>query len=100
MTQRRGIIKLIPKKKDAEPFLIKNWRPISLLNCDYKISAKATANRFKHVLPNLIDSDQTGFLKGRFIGENIRLIDAIIKYAAAKKKNIPGLRLVLDFETQ
>jgi len=78
VTQRRGIIKLIPKK-DAEPHLIKNWRPISLLNCDYKIAAKAIANRFKHVPPNLIDSDQTGFLKSRFIGENIRLIDGIIK---------------------
>ena len=36
VTQRRGIIKLIPKK-DTEPYLIKNWRPITLLNCDYKI---------------------------------------------------------------
>ena len=44
VTQRRGIIKLIPKK-DAEPDLIKNWRPITLLNCDYKIAAKAIANR-------------------------------------------------------
>lgn len=95
VTQRRGIIKLIPKK-DAEPYLIKNWRPISLLNCDYKIAAKAIANRFKHVLPNLIDNDQTGFLKGRFIGENIRLVDGVIKHAAAK--NIPGLLLFLDFE--
>ena len=86
---------LIPKK-DAEPYLIKNWRPISLLNCDYKIAAKAIANRFKHVFPNLIDNDQTGFLKGRFIGENIRLVDGVIKYAAAK--NIPGLLLFLDFE--
>ena len=95
MTQRRGIIKLIPKK-GAEPYLIKNWRPISLLNCDYKIAAKAIANRFKHVLPNLIDNYQTGFLKGRFIGENIRLVDGVIKHAAAK--NIPGLLLFLDFE--
>ena len=95
VTQRRGIIKLIPKK-DAEPYLIKNWRPISLLNCDYKIAAKAIANRFKHVLPDLIDNDQTGFLKGRFIGENIRLVDGVIKHAAAK--NIPGLLLFLDFE--
>ena len=77
-------MELIPKK-DAEPYLIKNWRPISLLNCDYKIAAKAIANRFKHVLPNLIDNDQTDFLRGRFIGENIRLVDGIIKYAAAKK---------------
>ena len=95
VTQRRGIIKLIPKK-DAEPNLIKNWRPISLLNCDYKIAAKAIANRFKQVIPNIINYDQSGFLKGRFIGENIRLIDGIIKYTAAK--NIPGLLLFLDFE--
>ena len=95
MTQTRGIIKLIPKK-DAEPFLIKNWRPITLLNCDYKIGAKAIANRLKTFLPKLINSDQTGFLKGRFIGENIRLIDGIINFTAAK--NIPGLLLFLDFE--
>ena len=57
-------------------YLIKNWRPVSLLNSDYKIAAKA--NRFKQVLPNLIDNDRTGFLKGRFIGENICLTDSII----------------------
>ncbi len=95
VTQRRGIIKLIPKK-DAELNLIKNWRPISLLNCDYKIAAKAIANGFKQVIPNIISYDQTGFLKGRFIGENNRLIDGIIKHRAAK--NIPGLLLFLDFE--
>ena len=95
VTQRRGIIKLIPKK-DAEPFFIKNWRPLTLLNCDYKIAAKSIANRLKPSLPNLINYDQTGFIKGRFIGENIRLIDSVICYA--KDKNIPGLLLFLDFE--
>ena len=95
ITQRRGIVKLIPKK-DAEPYLIKNWRPISLLNCDYKIAAKAIANLLKQVLPKLIDNDQTGFLKGRSVAENIRLIDGIIKYTA--EKSIPGLLLFLDFE--
>ena len=45
---------------------------------------------------NLINYDQTGFLKGRFIGENIRLIDSIIQYAT--EKNIPGLLLFIDFE--
>ena len=94
-TQRRGIIKLIPKK-DAEPDLIKNWRPITLLNCDYKIAAKAIANRLKKVIPKLVNSDQTGFIKGRFIGENIPLINGVINFAAAK--NIPGLLLFLDFE--
>ena len=95
ITQRRGIIKLIPKK-DAEPYFIKNWRPLTLLNCDYKIAAKSIANRLKVFLPNLINNDQTGFIKGRFIGENIRLIDSVICYA--KEENIPGLLLFLDFE--
>ena len=88
MTQRHGIIKLIPKK-DAEPYLIKNWCPITLLNCDYKIVAKARANRLKKVLTKLVNSNQTGFMKGRFIGENIGLIDGVINFAEAK--NIPGL---------
>ena len=51
ITQRRGIVKLIPKK-DAELYLTKNWRPISLLNCDYKIAAKAIANRLNRFSRN------------------------------------------------
>ena len=66
------------------------------MNTDYKIAAKSIANRIKLVLPNLINHDQTGFLKGRFIGKNIRLIDSIIQYAT--EKNIPGLLLFIDFE--
>ena len=95
VTQRRGIMKLIPKK-DAEPYLIKNWRPIILLNCDYKIAANALANLLNKVLPKLVNSDQTGFMKDRFIGENVRLIDGVINFA--KAENIPGLMLFLDFE--
>ena len=95
VSQRRGIIKLIPKK-DADPHFIKNWRPLTLLNCDLKIATKAIANRIKKVIPKLVNNDQTGFLKGRFIGENIRLIDSIINYAA--EQHIPGLLLFIDFE--
>ena len=86
ISQRRGIIKFIPKK-DSESYFVKNWRPIALLNSDYKIASKAIANRFQSVLPKIINSDQTGFLKGRFIGENIRLIDGLINHTAAY--NIP-----------
>ena len=42
------------------------------------------------------NNDQTGFLKCRFKGENVRLIDSVIRYAAGK--NIPGLLLFKDFE--
>ena len=44
----------------------------------------------------MLYSDQTGFMKGRFIGDNIRLIDEIINYTA--EENLPGLLLFLDFE--
>ena len=50
------------------------------------------ANRLRKVLPDLISGDQTG----RFIGENTRLIDYVIRFT--KEKNIPGLLLFLDFE--
>jgi len=55
------------KKKRSR--LITNWRPNSLLNIDYKIAAKVLANRLKQVLNNVISKDQTGFLKGRYIGK-------------------------------
>ena len=63
ISQRRGLITLIPKK-DKPLQHLKNWRPICLLNCDYKIATKAIAARMKEVLPDLINSYQTGFLKG------------------------------------
>ena len=56
-----------------------NWRPISLLNVDYKIATKTVAARIAKVLPSLIHEDQTGYIKGRFIGQNIRLIADIIE---------------------
>ena len=72
--QRRVIIKLIPKR-DTEPHYIKNWRPLTLLNCDYKLAAKSIANRLKNVRLSIIiiSYDQTCIIKGRLIGENIRL---------------------------
>ena len=61
-SMRRGIITLIPKK-DKNILLLKNWRPISLLNNDYKILAKIISFRLKHVLDPLIHEDQCGFFE-------------------------------------
>ena len=93
--QRRRIITLVPKK-DKSTNLLGNLRPISLLNTDYKIATKAIAKRLEAVLPLLINADQTGYIKGRYIGENGGLISDIISYTAAK--NLPGLAVFLDFE--
>ena len=62
LEQKRGIVTLIPKK-DVDRKFLKNWRPISLLNVDYKITSKVIANRMKKVLPDLINNSQTFFLK-------------------------------------
>ena len=86
---------MIPKKNKAAK-LLKNWRPITLLNRDYKIASKCIASRIQKFLSRLIDNDQTGFLKNKFIGENIRLVDSVINYANIKQ--IPGLLLFIDFE--
>ena len=95
VSQRRGLITLLPKKNKPANFL-KNWRPITLLNCDYKIATKSIASRLRKVIPRIINHDQTGFLKNRFIGENIRLLDSIINYTDTEQ--IPGLLLFVDFE--
>ena len=95
VTRRRGLVTLVPKKNKPAN-LLKNWRPIFLLNCDYEIATKSIANRIKKVLPKISNNDQMGFLLNRTIGENIRIIDSIIKYANTKQ--IPGLLLFIDFE--
>ena len=75
---------------------LQNWRPIILLNTDYKIAAKALARRIEKGLPGIINSDQTGFIKGRYIGEKIRLMSNIMDYT--KSENLPGILLSLDFK--
>ena len=67
-----------------------------MLNTVYKIGSGSIANRLKTHIYQLINNDQTGFIKGRFIGENTRLIYDILKYT--EENNIPGLLLLIDFE--
>ena len=62
---------------------------LCLLNVDYKIATKVIANRIKPLLPSIINKSQTGFMKGRYIGENIRLICEILETTEAQ--NLPGL---------
>jgi hypothetical protein len=93
--QRRAIINLQPKPNKDIRYL-KNWRPISLLNTDYKILTKSLANRLQTVIPTIISEDQTGYVKGRYIGENIRSIIDILEHTSFKHN--PGLMIFLDFE--
>jgi len=93
-SQRTSVISLLFKKGDK--YDIKNYRPISLTNIDYKIVASVLALRLKKVLPSIISTDQTGFMEGRFIGCNVRLVNDIIQYA--NENNKEGCLIMLDFE--
>ena len=95
ITQREGIITCIPKGNKPR-HLITNYRPISLINCIYKIASGAIANKIKGTLQKLIHKDQTGFIAGRYIGENTRLIYDIMDHT--EENNLPGLLLLVDFE--
>ena len=90
-----GVITCIPKDNKPKQFL-KNLRPITLLNTIYKLASGSIANRLKTVLDFLISKEQSGFLKGRYIGENTRLLYDIMKYT--EDKHIPGLLMLIDFE--
>ena len=93
--QRRSVLTLIPKpEKDTRN--LKNWRPISILNSDYKIIAKLLAIRLQNVISKLISSDQVGYIKNRFIGENIRTLLDIIQISS--KEENPGMLVLIDFE--
>ena len=61
--------------------LMKNWRPSSLIKVGIKTASQALAFRVRKVLPSLIHYDQTAYVKGRYIGESLRLTDNLLKYA-------------------
>jgi hypothetical protein len=81
--------------KGGEVNLIKNFRPISLCNVDYKIVAKVLASRVGDVIGSVIDEEQAGFVKGRDIRNNILVARAVVK---ALSKGRDGGVLLLDFE--
>lgn len=67
-------------KEHQDPSLVKSYRPISLLNEDYKIYVNVWANRLKKILNNFISEDQAGFLPGRQLRDNIRYIINTIEF--------------------
>ena len=79
------MISLLYKKGDREE--LSNWRPISLLNTDYKLVTKILAERLKIVLPNIIHPDQKGFVAGRNILEANRMLQDIIDLSERQNIN-------------
>ena len=93
-SQKQGVLTLLYKKGDKRN--LDNWRPISLLNTDYKIIARVMSHRLQKVLHKIIASDQTGYIKGRSASDNLRLVQDIIDYCHIFKKR--GIFIFLDFK--
>ena len=94
-SQKLCVLNIIPKEgKDLRH--LSNWRPISLLNTDYKLLTKVLAVRLQKIIPELINTDQVGYIKKRFIGQNIRTLFDILQYA--KLENIEAYLTQIDFE--
>ena len=84
----------IYKKKEADN--IANYRPITLLNTDYKVFTKVIATRLTDVAPSIIHPDQAGFIRGRSIFDQIEQAATTINYARLKGLN--GAIVALDQE--
>ena len=95
LSHKESIVTLIPKTGKALNSL-KDWRPISLLNVDFKIISAAMASRLKRVIHHLVSPYQSAYIKGRFIGENTRLVYDLIHKTNANNES--GLILAADFE--
>ena len=64
--------------------------PINFVKCG------CTARQRKQILDTIISSDQAGFIPGRYIGENTRMIHDLMQFT--EERNIPGLLLMIDCE--
>ena len=96
LSQRLGVVTLVHKGIDLSKEQIKNYRPITVTNSDYKILSKCIALRLQSVLEQIINVNQSGFMRGRNISDHIRIIDDIINLS--HKFDTPGIIVSLDFE--
>ena len=93
---RIGIMSLLPKgKKDRRK--PPNWRPLILQDVLYKMMSGVFTNRLKPHIGTIIKEDQTGFIAGQSMDENIRIISSVLEYA--KRANKKGIILSIDFKS-
>ncbi|KAK5792155.1 hypothetical protein PVK06_033269 [Gossypium arboreum] len=90
------LIVLLPKIQNPECFA--QFRPISLCSVLYKLVMKIIANRFKVVFPKLIALEQTGFIAGRNITDNIVMAQEVVHSMKSMQKNRKWMGNKIDLE--
>ncbi len=93
-SQRSAVFSLIFKKEDTTD--IANYRPISLTNVDYRIMAFVLAERLQLVIDSIVNPDQTAYIRNRYMGNNIRLVEDVINHYDCLQKE--GLIFMVDFQ--
>jgi exonuclease III len=94
-SQRTGIMALLHKGDNKPVDELSSFRPITLLNCDYKLVARVLVRRLTPMASTVVDATQTAFLPGRWIGDNILSHLEEIDYC--KEEGQPGCIVFLDF---
>ena len=82
--------------KSGDPTLMKNYRPITLLNSDYKIITKALSRRFSKVLHEVAGPYQHAFIPGRRAADCTITLNLV--FESLRAQNQPGTILSLDME--
>jgi hypothetical protein len=85
---------LCPVFQKGDTGIISNYRPITLLNTDYKLMTKAYSIRLMNVGPSLIKPDQAGFMEGRKIEDQVKLAKFLLNYAEVAEED--GILIALD----
>jgi hypothetical protein len=93
-SQRESLLRLLFKKDRRN--LLTNWRPISLLNTDYKILFTLLASRLRPTLAEVIREDQTCSIPGRTIFDSVIQLRDIAHKATVKNLNL--IMISLDQE--
>ena len=93
-SHQASYLKLIPKiGKDLKN--LSNWRPITLSNTDHKLITKVYSQRLTRAVKGVIGPEQTAYIPGRLINENIRSMISTVDLANSEE-NIDGLLVSLD----
>ena len=94
-SHRSSYLRLIPKDgKDITQ--IKNWRPITLSNCDFKLITKTLSKKLTLAVADTISSTQAAYIPGRQITNNLHLILNMIE--ASSDEDVSGMLVSLDAE--
>ncbi|KAJ3530055.1 hypothetical protein NMY22_g8737 [Coprinellus aureogranulatus] len=87
---------MCPIYKKGDRSEISNYRPITVLNTDYKILTRLMSDRLSKVVHKLVHPDQAGFIKDRSIFDQTELIRLVLEVGESEDNQ--GAIVCLDQE--